>query len=59
MAASNWPVDMDADGNIVGICCDTAMYSGIELRVFAALAPFVRVGSLILCFLDTPLSRAA
>ena len=53
MAASNWPVDLDADGNIVGIRCDAATCSGIELRFFAALAPFVRVGSLILCFLDT------
>src|SRR5688500_2776204 len=53
MAASNWPVDLDADGNIVGIRCDAETYSGIELRFFAALAPFVRAGSLMLCFLDT------
>jgi len=53
MAASNWPVDMDADGNIVSIRCDAAMYSGIELRFFAALAPFVRAGSFMLCLLDT------
>jgi hypothetical protein len=53
MAASNWPVDLDAAGNIVGIRCDAATCSGSELHFFAALAPFVRVGSLILCFLDT------
>ncbi len=53
MAASNWPVDLDADGNIVGIRYDTARYSGIELRFLAAIAPFVRAGSFMLCFLDT------
>jgi hypothetical protein len=53
MAASNWPVDLDAHGNIVGIRCDTARYSAIELRFFAALAPFVRAGSFMLCLLDT------
>jgi hypothetical protein len=53
MAASNWPVDLDTDGNIVGIRCDADTYSGIELRFFAALAPFVRPGSFMLCLLDT------
>jgi hypothetical protein len=53
MAASHWPVDLDAEGNIVNIRCDTATYSGIELRFFAALAPFVHAGSLIFGFLDT------
>jgi hypothetical protein len=53
MAANNWPVDVDAAGNIVSIRCDANTYSGIELRFFAALAPFVRAGSLILCLLDT------
>jgi hypothetical protein len=52
MAASNWPVDVDADGNIISIRFDADTCSGIELRFFAALAPFVRVGSLILCLLD-------
>jgi hypothetical protein len=53
MAASNWPVDGDADGNIVGIRCDADTYSGNELRFFTALAPFVRAGSFMLCLLDT------
>jgi hypothetical protein len=53
MAASNWPVDVDADGNIVGIRCDAYTYSGNELRFFTALAPFVRAGSLIFGLLDT------
>jgi hypothetical protein len=53
MAASNWTVDLDTDGNIVGIRCDADTYSGNELRFFAALAPFVRAGSLIFGLLNT------
>jgi len=53
MTASNWPVDLDADDNIVGIRCDADTYSGIELRFLAAMAPFVRAGSFMLCLLDT------
>jgi len=53
MMASNWPVDLDADGNIVGIRCDADTYSEIELRFLAAMAPFVRAGSFMLYLLDT------
>jgi hypothetical protein len=53
MAESNWPVDIDAEGNIVGIRCDADAYSGNELSFFTALAPFVRAGSFMLCLLDT------
>jgi hypothetical protein len=52
LSASGWPVELDGAGNIVGIRFDNEAFSGMELRFFAGLAPYVQAGSVILCLVD-------